>query len=245
MRLAVLADVHANRPALEAVLADLPPVDALVCAGDIVGYGPHPAACVERLREWDGRLLAVQGNHDRAVAAGADIGDGMAGAGVRHARDELDADALAWLDDLPATLTAFDGRLRVAHGHPEDPDRYVYPSLFDASLLADERVLVLGHTHVQASASFERAGWGGPERRLVLNPGSVGQPRDGRRASEGSKGSSEASDGGPGAAYATLTLDGGPEATLHRVPYDIERTVRDIQAAGLPSSSGERLLKGV
>ncbi|WP_276258455.1 metallophosphoesterase family protein [Haloglomus litoreum] len=231
MRLGVLADIHANHPALEAVLADLPPVDGLVCAGDVVGYGPHPAECVERLREWDGRLVAVQGNHDRAVAAGADIGDGMAGAGVRHARAELDADALGWLDGLPAVRTAFDGCLRVAHGHPGDPDRYVYPSLFDESLLADERVLVLGHTHVQASAAFERAGWAGSERRLILNPGSVGQPRD----------------GDPDAAYATLTLDGGgasPEVTLHRVPYDVERTVRDLRDAGLPTSAGERLRKG-
>lgn len=228
MRLAVLADVHANLPALEAVLDALPSVDGLVCAGDIVGYGPHPAACVERLREWDGRLLAVQGNHDRAVVAGADIGDGMAGAGVRHARAELDADALAWLDGLPATRTALDGRLRVAHGHPEDPNRYVYPSLFDASLLADERALVLGHTHVQACEAFERAGWAGPERQLVLNPGSVGQPRD----------------GDPDAAYAILRLDTGAEVTLHRVSYDIDRTVRDIRKAGLPSSVGERLRKG-
>jgi predicted phosphodiesterase len=245
MRLAVLADVHANLPALEAVLADLPAVDALACAGDIVGYGPHPAACVDRLREWDGRLLAVQGNHDRAVAAGADLGNGMAGAGVRHAREELDADALAWLDGLPPVREAFDGRLRVAHGHPEDPDRYVYPSLFDASLLADERVLVLGHTHVQACERFERPGWGGPERRLVLNPGSVGQPRDGGRAHGASEGSSESSDGDPDAAYATLALDDDPEATLHRVPYDVERTVRDIQAAGLPAAAGDRLRKGV
>jgi putative phosphoesterase len=235
MRLAVIADVHANHPALAAVLDDLPPVDALVCAGDIVGYGPHPAECVATLREWvtdhSVDLVAVQGNHDRAVVAGADIGDGMAGAGVRHARAELDADAVAWLDSLPAVRTAFDGRLRVAHGHPEDPDRYVCPSLFDESLLADERVLVLGHTHVQASASFERAGWGGSERRLVLNPGSVGQPRD----------------GDPDAAYATLTLDAGaatPEATLHRVEYDIERTVEAVEAAGLPTAAGERLRKG-
>jgi len=246
MRLGVVADVHANWPALEAVLADLPPVDALVCAGDIVGYGPQPAACVAALREWEGPLLAVQGNHDRAVAAGADLGDGMAAAGVRHARAELDADALAWLGDLPAVRTALDGHLRVAHGHPADPDRYVYPSLFDDSLLDGERVLVLGHTHVQASEVFERPTWAGTERRVVLNPGSVGQPRD----------------RDPDAAYATVRLDddsgsdatadvterppgSGPAVTLHRVSYDVERTVRAVHEAGLPSSAGERLRKGV
>jgi predicted phosphodiesterase len=227
MRLAVIADVHANRPALEAVLDDLPPVEALVCAGDIVGYGPHPTECVAALRAWDGPVLAVQGNHDRAVVAGADIGDGMAGAGVRHARAELDEGALAWLEALPAGRTLFGGRMRLAHGHPADPDRYVYPSLFDRSLLDTERALVLGHTHVQASETFERAGWDGTERQLVLNPGSVGQPRD----------------GDPAAAYATLTLD-PPTATLHRVGYDIERTVRAVRDAGLPVAAGERLRKG-
>lgn len=231
MRLGVVADVHANLPALEAVLADLPPVDALVCAGDIVGYGPHPAACVDRLRGWDDGdrpLLATQGNHERAVVGGVDLGDGMADAGVRHARAELDDESLAWLAERPVVRTAFDGRLRVAHGHPDDPDRYVYPSLFDASLLADERALVLGHTHVAAVERFDR-GWAGTDRRLVCNPGSVGQPRD----------------GDPAAAYATLTLDPGPDATLHRVPYDVDRTVRAVEAAGLPAAAGQRLRKGV
>lgn len=250
VQLGVVADVHANLPALEAVLADLPAVDGLVCAGDIVGYGPHPVECVARLRAWDdGPLVAVRGNHDRAVAAGADLGDGMAGAGVRHARAELDDDALAWLADLPAVAAPdaapFDGRLRVAHGHPEDPDRYVYPALLDTSLLDDERALVLGHTHVQAHETDERPGWGGPERRAVLNPGSVGQPRDGVLASGASEGSSEApSDGDPAAAYATLTLD-PLSVTEHRVAYDVERTVRAVRAAGLPAAAGERLRKGV
>jgi putative phosphoesterase len=230
MRLGVIADVHANLAALEAVLAALPPVEGLVVAGDIVGYGPQPAACVDRLRSWgdgDRDLLAVRGNHDRAVTAGLDP-DGMAGAGVRHARAELDADALSWLADLPPRRTARGGRLRVAHGHPEEPDRYVYPSLFDRSLLADERVLVLGHTHVQAAERFERAGWAGVRRRTVVNPGSVGQPRDGE----------------PTAAYATLTLDPEPAVALHRVDYDVERTVRAIRDAGLPAAAGERLRKG-
>jgi diadenosine tetraphosphatase ApaH/serine/threonine PP2A family protein phosphatase len=234
VRLAVVADIHANRPALEAVLADLPPVDGLVCAGDIVGYGPHPAACVRRLRGWaddgDRSLIAVQGNHDRAVAAGATL-NGMAGAGVDHARRELDADALAWLDELPAVRTAFDGRVRVAHGHPADPDRYVYPALFEPSLLAGERALVLGHTHVQAHERYERAGWTGPERRVVLNPGSVGQPRD----------------GDPRAAYALLDLDPAgtdPTVTERRVDYDIDATVAAARAAGLPAAVGARLRKG-
>ncbi|TSD16116.1 metallophosphoesterase [Haloglomus irregulare] len=232
MRLGVIADVHANLAALEAVLAALPPVDGLVCAGDIVGYGPQPAACVDALRSWgdgDRDLLAIRGNHDRAVTAGVDPDDGMAGAGVRHARAELGADALAWLADLPPGLTGHGDCLRVAHGHPADPDRYVYPSLFDRSLLADERVLVLGHTHIQARERFEQAGWARVRRRVVLNPGSVGQPRDGE----------------PTAAYATLTLDPEPAVALHRVDYDVERTVRAIRDAGLPAAAGERLRKGV
>lgn len=87
---------------------------------------------------------------------------------------------------------------------------------------------MLGHTHVAAVERFER-GWAGTDRGLVCNPGSVGQPRD----------------GDPDAAYATLTLGPDPDATLHRVPYDVDRTVRAVEAAGLPAAAGERLRKGV
>jgi putative phosphoesterase len=228
MRVAVLSDLHANRPALEAVLADCPPVDGWVCAGDVVGYGPYPDACVDAMR--DREVPTVMGNHDRAVVTDTDFSfNSSAGEGVRYARRELSDDRRAWLADRPTTLAAFDGRVAVVHGHPEDPDRYVYPALFSAEDIEAAReevpgaedceVLVMGHTHVQG---HERTDEG-----LVLNPGSVGQPRD----------------GDPRAAYAILDLD-----TLaveeRRVEYGVEAMVEAVRAAGLPEGSGTRLRKG-
>ncbi|MFC7155983.1 metallophosphoesterase family protein [Halomarina halobia] len=238
MRVGLLSDIHANAVALEAVLSAMPPVAALVCAGDVVGYGPRPAACVEALRAWtpdraaveassEGAargppcesLVPVRGNHDRVLAAGASFDGGMAGAGLEHARRELTADQVAWLAALPETRRAFDGQIRVAHGHPSDPDRYVYPDLFSADLLDGERVLVLGHTHVQGVRRFPAGS--------VVNPGSVGQPRD----------------GDPRAAYAVLDLD-RERVDLRRVPYDVEAVERAVRDAGLPDGIAGRLRNG-
>jgi predicted phosphodiesterase len=228
MRVAVVSDLHANRPALEAVLADCPPVDGWCCAGDVVGYGPHPGFCVEAMRERE--VPTVLGNHDRAVVTNADFSfNSSAHDGVVYARRELTDDQRAWLDGLPTARAAFDGRVAVVHGHPEDPDRYVYPALFSGDDVAAARrevpgaerceVLVCGHTHVQGHERFDE--------RLILNPGSVGQPRD----------------GDPRAAYAILDLE-----TLaveeRRVEYDVDAMVDAVRAAGLAEGSGTRLRKG-
>lgn len=218
MRVGVLSDVHANRVALEAVLADMPPVDALVCAGDVVGYNPWPADCVDRLIELS--VPTVMGNHDRAVVERTGFRfNRTARAGVEHARDELDADAVEWLASLPTERLAFDGRVKLVHGHPDDPDRYTYPDSFSPRLLDGEDVLVLGHTHVQ---HVERYAEG-----IVLNPGSVGQPRD----------------GDPRAAYAVLDLS-ALDVETHRVAYDVDAVKRAIAEAGLPDRTGERLARG-
>jgi len=113
----------------------------------------------------------------------------------------------------------FDGRIRIVHGHPDDPDRYTYPSLFSPRLLGDEDVLILGHTHIQAHERYD----GG----IVMNPGSVGQPRD----------------GDPDAAYAVVDLE-AMTVSERRVEYDIEAVVEAVEAAGLPSETGTRLRKG-
>jgi putative phosphoesterase len=220
MRLGVVSDVHGNRVALDAVLDDLPPVDGLVCAGDVVGYGPWPGACVAAVRERD--VPTVMGNHDRAVASGTGFRfNAMAQAGVDYAAEALDDDALAWLRALPSTRTAADGRVKLVHGHPDDPDRYTYPEEFSASMLGEEDVLVTGHTHVQGHRVFDDG--------VVMNPGSVGQPRD----------------GDPRAAYAVVDLD-GPEPTVaeRRVAYDVAAVVEAVESAGLPSRIGERLRDG-
>jgi putative phosphoesterase len=218
MEVGVISDVHGNRVALEAVLADMPDVDALVCAGDVVGYNPWPAACVDALRER--AVPTVTGNHDRAVAGDTAFGfNSMAGAGVGHARERLDDDRMAWLAALPDERRACEGRVKLVHGHPDDPDRYTYPEAFGPDLLDGEEALVMGHTHVQHHEIYDRG--------VVLNPGSVGQPRD----------------GDPRAAYAVLDLDGRTVAE-HRVEYDVERVVEAVREAGLPERIGTRLREG-
>jgi len=218
MRLGVISDLHGNRVALDAVLADMPAVDRLVCAGDVVGYNPWPADCVAAVR--DREIPTVMGNHDRAVASDSSFGfNSMAQAGVAYARDHLADDALAWLADLPDERTLFGGRVKIVHGHPADPDRYTYPADFAPGLLDGEELLVMGHTHVQHHAVFAEG--------IVVNPGSVGQPRD----------------GDPDAAYAVVDLD-AREVEEHRVPYDVDRVADAIDAAGLPARLGQRLYEG-
>jgi putative phosphoesterase len=218
MLVGVISDVHANRVALEAVLEDMPDVDALVCAGDVVGYNPWPAECVDALCERS--VPTVMGNHDRAVVAGTGFaGNRMADAGVEYAREALDDERIEWLGDLPDRRLRFDGRMKIVHGHPEDPNRYTYPALFSADLLDDEDVLVMGHTHIQAHETYDDG--------VVLNPGAVGQPRD----------------DDPRAAYATVDLE-DRAVEEHRVEYDVDRVIDAVEAAGLPSDTGTRLRKG-
>jgi putative phosphoesterase len=218
VRFGVISDVHANRVALSAVLEDMPPVEGLACAGDVVGYNPWPKACVERMR--DEGVVTVQGNHDRAVAGETPFAfNGMAAAGVEYAREQLGPGELGWLGGLPTERRVADGRLKVVHGHPDDPDRYTYPEDFAPELLGEEDVLVLGHTHHQHVAEFAEG--------TVLNPGSVGQPRD----------------GDPDAAYAVVDLD-ADTVELHRVRYDVEAVIEAIEDAGLPERIGSRLSEG-
>lgn len=223
MRVGVIADVHGNRVALESVLTDMPSVDRIVHAGDVVGYNPWPAECVDRIREES--IPSVQGNHDRAVANGDTFRfNSLAAAGVQYAKSALDAERIEWLDDLPAERYVADDRIRVVHGHPMDPDRYTYPEEFAPDMLTagteeNPDVLVLGHTHVQGSAKFDDG--------IVLNPGSVGQPRD----------------GDPRAAYAVVDLD-TQTVDERRVAYDIDRVVDAVEDAGLPRRIGTRLREG-
>ena len=221
MRLGVISDVHGNLPALNAVETAMPPVDRVVCAGDSVGYNPWPAACLDRIRELD--ALTVQGNHDRAVAVdGGRYFNPMAKAGVEYARKQLDDEQLTWLESLPTERVIADGRVHIVHGHPDDPDRYTYPRSFSPAMLGEGvDLLVLGQTHIQAIKAFESG--------VVLNPGSVGQPRDGE----------------PTAAFAVVDLDeAGVDVELHRVEYDIDRVIAAVDEAGLPKQIGTRLRSG-
>lgn len=218
MRVGLISDIHSNLPALEAVLDDMPGVDALVCAGDVVGYYTWPGACVDELI--DRSVPTVMGNHDRAIVEDTVFRfHGAARAGLDVTRDRLEPHQREWLAGLPDDRLLFDDRVRVVHGHPRDPDRYTYPAEVDDDILGGERVLVLGHTHVQFTVPL-----GGG---VVCNPGSVGQPRD----------------GDPRAAYAVVDIE-SLEVTEYRVAYPIDRTAEAARAHGLPEALAERLYDG-
>jgi len=219
MKVGILSDVHANLPALEAVLADMPPLDKIVCLGDIIGYNPWPAACIDRIRKIS--VITVQGNHDRNVEKPQRYAlNKMAHAGLKYAQKSLSNDQRRWLQDLPRTETIVDDKYLLVHSHPEQEDEYVYPQNFSdlRPYLDNYSGIILGHTHIQHAAKID----GG----IIVNPGSVGQPRDGN----------------PHAAYSILDTTSN-EISLQRVPYNIDRTYHEIIVEGLPEQTGKRLFK--
>jgi predicted phosphodiesterase len=225
---AVLSDIHGNIQALEAVLAR---ADELSCKkiyvlGDIVGYGANPNECVEVLRKRG--AIALLGNHDAAVTGrdGDDCFNFAAREGVRYCRRVLTTENMGWLRGLPGQLRPRPDVLMV-HGSPWDRDEYLAgpwaPTLAADRLMAQAGpgLCFFGHTHqpVVARSRFSR-----PEVRTMVNPGSVGQPRDRCQ----------------GAAFATWD-DVDDSVEIVRVAYDLEEAQRAIVEAGLPEWLGERL----
>ena len=238
MRIGVLSDIHANLVALEAVLADLGPVDALWVCGDTVGYGPDPSDVLALLVERKATLLA--GNHDRAVATGEDLelfNPPAAAAAKMHQR-WLSAAERDMLAALPRTLETSD--VTLCHGSLRDPlwEYVTNPRSAAASLaLAKTSHCCAGHTHVPSlfRAGNEpqpgRVGYETPyplAPRAFLNPGSVGQPRD----------------GDPRAAYAVIDL-AAATVTFHRSTYRFGETQRRIRERGLPAIFADRLSFGL
>jgi len=241
MRVAVVSDVHANVHALEAVLAaiDADPPDEIWCLGDLVGYGARPNECCELI---EARAdVCLGGNHDLAVRGTIDLEEfsGDAAAAATWTRGVLSEPARAYLD----TLEPKGEREGVAlfHGSPRDPVwEYVLSdeAAVAALVLSEAALTLVGHSHVALQVSLnDRALDGGlagdgtvldlGTRRWLLNPGSVGQPRD----------------GDPRAAYLVLDLD-VQRAAFHRVDYDIAATQAEIRAAALPETLAERLATG-
>lgn len=214
MRSLVISDVHGNRAALEAVLHS-EPFDEILCLGDLVTYGPEPGACVRRLRE-AGAIL-VQGNHDRALAENVAPRCRarfvrLADATLPLARRQVAGEDLRWLRDAPhwLFLERASRRLMLVHATPSDP-LYGYlgpdPEAWSEQIRATEAdVLLVGHTHLQFDLEIDG--------RRVVNPGSVGQPKDGL----------------PSAAYAVI--DAG-EISLSRVEYPVEETVTALRESHL------------
>ncbi len=239
MRLALLSDMHGNLQALEAVADALRPLapDAVLCLGDVVGYGADPSACLAWTRaECE---LTVMGNHDRQVAF-PDEGERFntsAFLALRWTAGVLSDQERAWLADLPYTATR--GQLFLSHGSPVDPEQFsyvFYRSEADRALEAIELpYLAVGHSHVQgcyvqgARLEAPRAGAAMPlgPGPALMNPGSVGQPRD----------------GDPRAAFGILDLE-ARTFTPQRISYDIEGARQAILAAGLPQDLGDRLRVG-
>ena len=240
MRIAVLSDIHANLPALEAVVADLPTVDEVWVLGDTVGYGPQPNEVIVTLQEMGAR--AVMGNHDGAAIGTVDPAyfNPDARAAIEWTAATIDENTRAYIASLPEVRR--DGALTAVHGSPRDPiwEYITGPSIAAANLEAfDTRLCLFGHTHLPIAYQEEDGnvvstlGIPGDSTRLggnraLLNPGSVGQPRDGLRD----------------AAYAILELNGSAEDdafAFRRVPYDIDRTQRLMREVGLPARLAERL----
>ncbi|WP_313694111.1 metallophosphoesterase family protein [Halorarum halobium] len=217
MELGLISDVHANLPALEAVFEDMPEsVDEVACLGDVVGYNPYPVECVDQVQEECSYVL--QGNHDREIRNPSYGSNQQAVKGLQLAEDRMEEEDIEYLLELPETQELADGDILAAHSHPENTDEYVFPSGFSdiERYLDSYDAVVLGHTHLQAVEQFEEG--------VVLNPGSVGQPRD------------EAT-----AAYAVLDTESW-ETELGRTSYDIWRVVEEIEKTGLPPGTGDRLL---
>lgn len=245
MRVLVISDIHANLAALEAVLEDAAQFnyEKVWCLGDIVGYGPEPDECTARIKALG--ALTVVGNHDWAVLGRMDVEDfnPEAGRAVLWTRQQLKPESLAWLNALPREPLA-EGEFTLTHGSPRDP---VWEYVMNAAIARANLehfgtpACLVGHTHVPAVYLWQngegrprvlllQAGEDAPIRgheRAILNPGSVGQPRDNDSR----------------AAYAIL--DTAARTWLQcRVAYPIEVTQAHMRAARLPERLINRLAYG-
>ena len=245
MRVAVLSDIHANRQAFEAVLraTEEAAVDQRWCLGDIVGYGADPDECLSLVRERCD--LSLVGNHDLAVLGGLDVAtfSESAAAAVAWTREVVGEEGLEFMRGLSPSDSR--GEIGLFHASPRDPvwEYVLSPEQAEAGFEAQaERIGLIGHSHValffmrpseprSASAQGAQAGDGAAipvgEGLWLLNPGSVGQPRD----------------GDPRAAWLELDTEEWV-ARYHRVRYDIDAAAGAILAAGLPESLADRLQAG-
>ncbi|MEA3402864.1 MAG: metallophosphoesterase family protein [Armatimonadota bacterium] len=245
MRYAVLSDIHSNLVALEAVLADLAEeaIDRYLCLGDIVGYGARPNQCCDLIRELD--AVSIRGNHDEAAVdpAKAEWFTAPARACILWTTEQLREDNMEFLRALP-TLRVVDDDITICHGSVPDPDHYTVTPL-DAlmSLRAMETpIAFFGHTHYsewfvwgqgnELPEEFPIPSGGSLHIRndhvYLINPGAVGQPRDGNEM----------------ASYAIFDDETG-DVVIKRVAYDIATAAQQMREAGLPEAMYARLWLGV
>ncbi|ACS33705.1 Metallophosphoesterase, MJ0912 type [Thermococcus gammatolerans EJ3] len=232
--IALISDIHSNLEALEAVWNEIKDADAFLCMGDLIGYGASPNEVVDFVRRQMERrtFLCVRGNHDNAIAFGADWGfNPYARQAVRWHQRVMTIENLEFLRRLPVRQLFEDDTGRsyiLIHGSPRAPlDEYLFPWLPESEFKAvlsyvRQDDLLVGHTHVPMLKVIEG--------RRIINPGSVGQPRDGNwRAS-----------------YAIIDTEREPPDNIefHRVEYDVEEAARKIIEAGLPMFLANRLFEG-
>lgn len=241
MQILVLSDIHANLAALDQVLDEARSFDGIWCLGDVVGYGPDPNGCVARLRELQPEYW-LAGNHDWAALGKLDIADfnPMARLAALWTREQLTPENFAYLAALPAQVKASE-TFTLAHGSPRHP---IWEYVLDASTASanfahfETPYCLVGHTHVPAiyrqyNGRVEMPAYtlGEPFKlrngRLIVNPGGVGQPRD----------------GDPRASYILLDTD-ALTVTYNRVEYPIQETQARMSEAGLPSRLITRLNYG-
>jgi predicted phosphodiesterase len=240
MRVAVISDVHANYHALEAVLRDIESdgVDAVWCLGDTVGYGPRPNECCDAVRERSEHCLV--GNHDLVVLGELDVGDfnDEAAAAARWTTEVLETESRDFLEQLEPLGRA--QGVDLFHASARDPV-WEYVLTEEAARgtleLSAAPIVLVGHSHVAlaiAQDGGDVVGGLAPdgtevelEGRWLLNPGSVGQPRD----------------GDPRAAWLLLDLE-RRRAAFRRVPYSVQLTQDEMRAHGLPETLASRLERG-
>ncbi len=245
MRYLILSDIHSNHESLSAVLARVRRKrwDKAIVLGDVVGYGANPNQAVELVRALK-PLVAIRGNHDK-VCAGIESGEMFNRVALQAAlwtRQRLSPSNLRWLQSLPEGPVVVDGAFAVAHGTPIDEDAYIFGEIEALNVFRQTSfpLCFFGHSHfpvifglspdaiqtvLTRSPSFRFRLE--PGLRYLVNPGSIGQPRDGN----------------PLASFAMFD-SGTRVVSVYRVPYRIERAQEKILGAGLPRPLADRLALG-
>jgi putative phosphoesterase len=224
LRVAAVADIHSNYHALQAVLDELSrsEVEMVACVGDIVGYGAFPDECCVEVKRI--AAYAVRGNHDVSALTGDTLGmNPYAAEAALWTAGRIGEDTARFLHGLGDSASFMAGGTSFAmfHGSPRDPLEYVFEDALTPALVEGvaEDILVLGHTHVPFVSRLGDL--------TVVNPGSVGQPRD----------------GDPRASFAVIDTS-SMDVTIVRRAYDVDAAAEAISRCGLPDSLGQRLRDG-
>jgi len=243
-RLAIISDIHANVEAFEEVLKHISSrsVDRIICLGDLVGYNADPSACIALCREHN--IFCLLGNHDAAVCGKIPLDDfnASAAAAIKWTSKQLSKGEFLFLNQLPR-FQREGSRYLLMHGSLLDPDRYLFfqqdaEKDFEEMQRSypDVSLGFFGHTHQRIIFTYylDTVTSGVPEnftlepgRLYLINPGSVGQPRDNN----------------PMASYLIYDEDRG-HVTFHHVLYDVKKAAEKVMKAGLPKSLAERLFRG-